>query len=61
MVSALAPHLSTYLLRGLPLDVVKGRWASDAFAIYLRRHAKIMAPYMQAKPQLGPTRTYFAS
>ncbi|KAJ7208920.1 hypothetical protein GGX14DRAFT_395546 [Mycena pura] len=43
-----------YLLRGVPLDVVKtkGRWASDAFAIYLRRHAEIMAPYMQAKPQL---------
>ncbi|KAJ6453434.1 hypothetical protein C8R47DRAFT_997724 [Mycena vitilis] len=43
-----------YLLRGVPLDVmkVKGRWASDAFAIYLRRHAEIMAPYMQAVPQL---------
>ncbi|KAJ7772447.1 hypothetical protein B0H16DRAFT_1305397 [Mycena metata] len=43
-----------YLLRGLPLEVVKakGRWASDAFTLYLRRHAEIMAPYMQAKPQL---------
>ncbi|KAJ7851476.1 hypothetical protein B0H13DRAFT_2399780 [Mycena leptocephala] len=43
-----------YLLRGIPLDVVKakGRWASDAFSIYLRRHAQIMAPYMQAEPQL---------
>ncbi|KAJ6496853.1 hypothetical protein DFH09DRAFT_1252260 [Mycena vulgaris] len=43
-----------YLLRGIPLDVMKakGRWASDAFSIYLRRHAQIMAPYMQAEPQL---------
>ncbi|KAJ6548913.1 hypothetical protein B0H19DRAFT_1265702 [Mycena capillaripes] len=43
-----------YLLRGIPLDVMKakGRWASDAFTIYLRRHAQIMAPYMQAEPQL---------
>ncbi|KAJ6596160.1 hypothetical protein DFH09DRAFT_1024018 [Mycena vulgaris] len=43
-----------YLLRGIPLDVMKakGRWASDAFSIYLRRHAQIMAPYMQAQPQL---------
>ncbi|KAJ3489107.1 hypothetical protein NLI96_g2341 [Meripilus lineatus] len=39
-----------YLLRGLPFDVVKykGRWASNAFAIYLRRHAEILAPYIQA-------------
>ncbi|KAJ7508043.1 hypothetical protein B0H11DRAFT_1902353 [Mycena galericulata] len=43
-----------YLLRGIPLDVMKakGRWASDAFSIYLRRHAQIMAPYMQAEPEL---------
>ncbi|KAJ7186106.1 hypothetical protein C8R46DRAFT_390106 [Mycena filopes] len=43
-----------YLLRGVPFDVMKakGRWASDAFTIYLRRHAEIMAPYMQAEPQL---------
>lgn len=43
-----------YLLRGIPLDVMKakGRWASDAFSTYLRRHAEIMAPYMQANPEL---------
>ncbi|KAJ7025791.1 hypothetical protein C8F04DRAFT_904013, partial [Mycena alexandri] len=43
-----------YLLQGIPLDVMKaqGRWASDIFSIYLRRHAEIMAPYMQANPQL---------
>jgi hypothetical protein len=43
-----------YLLRGIPMDVMKakGRWASDAFTIYLRRHAQILAPYMQAEPQL---------
>ncbi|OBZ67389.1 hypothetical protein A0H81_12750 [Grifola frondosa] len=41
-----------YLLRGVPFDVVKakGRWASDAFTLYLRCHAEIMAPYMQAMP-----------
>ncbi|KAH7916683.1 hypothetical protein BJ138DRAFT_1175551 [Hygrophoropsis aurantiaca] len=43
-----------YLLRGIPFDVmkVKGRWASDAFLLYLRKHAQIMAPYMQATPEL---------
>ncbi|KAG1865710.1 hypothetical protein C8R48DRAFT_705741 [Suillus tomentosus] len=43
-----------YLLRNIPFDVVKikGRWASDAFLIYLRKHAQIMAPYMQAIPTL---------
>ncbi|KIK74671.1 hypothetical protein PAXRUDRAFT_174969, partial [Paxillus rubicundulus Ve08.2h10] len=36
----------------IPFDVVKvkGRWASDAFLVYLRRHAQILAPYMQAQP-----------
>jgi hypothetical protein len=39
-----------YLLRHIPFDVVKvkGRWASDAFLLYLRKHAQILAPYMQA-------------
>ncbi|KAL1739714.1 hypothetical protein HDZ31DRAFT_68656 [Schizophyllum fasciatum] len=43
-----------YLLRGLPFEVVKqiGRWASDSFQKYLRKHAQILAPYMQAKPQV---------
>ncbi|KAF5373365.1 hypothetical protein D9757_009741 [Collybiopsis confluens] len=38
-----------YLLRGVPFDVVRamGRWQSDAFLLYLRKHAVIMAPYMQ--------------
>ncbi|KAJ3761381.1 hypothetical protein EV360DRAFT_80294 [Lentinula raphanica] len=42
-----------YLLRGVPFDAVRviGRWKSDAFLLYLRRHAEIMAPYMQ--PQLN--------
>ncbi|KAJ6477580.1 hypothetical protein C8R45DRAFT_833363 [Mycena sanguinolenta] len=41
-----------YLLRGVPFDVMKviGRWASSAFEIYLRKHAQILAPYMQAVP-----------
>jgi hypothetical protein len=39
-----------YLLRGMPFDIMKskGRWASDAFLLYLRKHAVIMAPYIQA-------------
>ncbi|KAF8148934.1 hypothetical protein B0H34DRAFT_736019, partial [Crassisporium funariophilum] len=41
-----------YLLRGMPFDVMKakGRWASDAFLVYLRKHALILAPYIQAVP-----------
>ncbi|KAF8951390.1 DNA breaking-rejoining enzyme [Flammula alnicola] len=43
-----------YLLRGVPFDVMKtkGRWASDAFIGYLTKHAQILAPYMQAVPEL---------
>jgi len=43
-----------YLLRNVPFDVVKtkGRWASDAFLVYLRKHAQIMAPFIQATPAL---------
>lgn len=41
-----------YLLRGVPVEAVKimGRWASEAFTIYLRKHAQIMAPYLQKVP-----------
>lgn len=41
-----------YLLKGTPFDVVKakGRWQSDAFRGYLRKHAQVMAPYMQKNP-----------
>lgn len=43
-----------YLLRNIPFDVVKtmGRWASEAFQLYLRKHAQILAPYLQATPAL---------
>ncbi|THH08628.1 hypothetical protein EW146_g8935 [Bondarzewia mesenterica] len=43
-----------YLLCNIPFDVVKskGHWASDAFTLYLRRHAEIMAPWMQANLEL---------
>jgi hypothetical protein len=43
-----------YLLRGVPFEVMKtkGRWASDAFLIYLTKHAQILAPYMQACPEV---------
>ena len=44
------------LLRGVPFDVVKtiGRWSSEAFLVYLRDHAIVMAPYMQGTPILEP-------
>jgi hypothetical protein len=46
-----------YLLRGVPFDAMKvqGRWASDAFLLYLRKHALIMAPYIQASPAIHET------
>lgn len=45
-----------YLLRGVPFDVVKsmGRWSSDAFTLYLRDHAVVIAPYIQSSPALEP-------
>jgi hypothetical protein len=41
-----------YLLRGVPFDVVKsiGRWTSEAFLLYLRQHAVIIAPFIQGTP-----------
>lgn len=38
-----------YLLRGASFEVVKsiGRWSSDAFRLYLREHARVLAPYVQ--------------
>jgi len=30
----------------------KGRWASNAFQLYLTKHAQILAPYMQAMPNI---------
>ncbi|KAG2063904.1 hypothetical protein BDR04DRAFT_1130966 [Suillus decipiens] len=49
-----------YLLRGVPFDVVKtmGRWSSEAFTIYLREHATVLAPYIQASPALEPFTCY---
>ncbi len=43
-----------YLLRGVSFEAVKTirRWASDAFLRYLRKHAAILAIYMQADPVL---------
>ncbi|GJE95665.1 hypothetical protein PsYK624_118510 [Phanerochaete sordida] len=54
-----------YLLRGVPFLVVKyqGRWAGDSFGTYLRKHAVVIAPYLQAPAsRVGanqPTRTPF--
>ena len=41
-----------YLLRGVPFDVMKakGRWVGDSFQLYLRKHAIVIAPYIQAVP-----------
>jgi hypothetical protein len=46
-----------YLLRGVPFDVMKakGRWAGDSFLLYLRKHAVIIAPYIQAAPAIQET------
>ena len=43
-----------YLLRGVPFEAMKsmGRWSSDAFFTYLHKHAQILAPYVQANPNL---------
>jgi hypothetical protein len=43
-----------YLLRGIPFEAMKsiGRWSSDSFSRYLRKHAQILAPYVQANPEL---------
>ena len=43
-----------YLLRGVPFEAMKsiGQWSSDSFARYLRKHAQILAPYVQANPNL---------
>jgi hypothetical protein len=42
-----------YLLNGLPIEAMKvmGRWSSDAFLRYLRKHAQILTPLIQANPQ----------
>jgi hypothetical protein len=43
-----------YLLRGVPFEAMKsiGWWSSDSFSRYLRKHAQILAPYVQANPDL---------
>ena len=43
-----------YLLQGVPFNVmkVKGHWAGDSFLLYLRKHAIIIAPYIQAVPEV---------
>ncbi|KAG2057448.1 hypothetical protein BDR06DRAFT_179454 [Suillus hirtellus] len=49
-----------YLLRGVPFETVKtmGRWNSDSFLLYLRKHAVILAPYLQDHPVLEPFMRY---
>ena len=42
-----------YLLHGMPIEAMKvmGRWSSDAFLRYLRKHAQILTPLIQANPR----------
>jgi hypothetical protein len=42
-----------YLLHGMPIEAVKvmGRWSSDAFLCYLRKHAQVLTPLIQANPK----------
>jgi hypothetical protein len=46
-----------FLLRRVPFAVVKvkGCWASNAFEVYLRKHAEIIAPYMADEQRLYDT------
>ena len=43
-----------YLLHGLSIEAMKimGRWSSDAFLRYLRKHAQILTPFIQANPRV---------
>ena len=43
-----------YLLQGIPVEAMKimGRWSSDAFLSYLRKHAQVLTPFIQAHPQV---------
>ena len=49
-----------YLLRGVPFDAIQaqGRWAGKAFTLYLRKHAMILAPYLQTSSALEPFTRY---
>jgi hypothetical protein len=43
-----------YLLHGMPIEAIKvmGCWSSDAFLRYLRKHAQILTPLIQANLQV---------
>src|ERR1700678_2921061 len=43
-----------YLTLGVPMEAMKvmGQWGSDAFLRYLRKHAQILTPYIQASPEV---------
>jgi hypothetical protein len=48
-------HTLELLLRdGMTFEMVKakGRWSGDSFKRYLREHALVLAPYIQAHPRL---------
>ena len=52
-----------YLLRGVPFEVVKqiGRWSSNSFSLYLREHARILAPYIQENPAVNNDFTEYSN
>jgi hypothetical protein len=41
-------------IQGAPFEAMKGigRWSSDSFSRYLRKHVQILAPYVQTNPDL---------
>jgi hypothetical protein len=51
-----------YLLLGTPFNVVKtmGRWSGDSFTRYLCKHAIILAPYLQERPEMIEKLTAYA-
>jgi hypothetical protein len=50
-----------YLLNGMPIEAMKvmGRWGSDAFLRYLRKHAQVLTPFIQANPQVHQAFSHF--
>ncbi|KAF8226993.1 hypothetical protein L208DRAFT_1424901 [Tricholoma matsutake] len=45
-------HLFSYHSKKAIKPLTKAKWASRAFTLYLRKHAQVLAPYLQAQPEL---------
>ena len=50
-----------YLLLGMPIEAMKviGRWSSDAFLAYLRKHTQILTLLIQANPAAHQAFSHF--